>query len=153
MAKQFCPCGNSIEFEHCCAPYLSGQSLPANAEQLMRSRYSAYAHRNTAYLVETWHPSTRHPQLAELIDQGQDECQWLSLRVVDRPTSNKEDQQFVRFFARYLAADQRNWIYETSRFLREENRWYYVDGIHQVPNRNQVCPCGSNKKFKKCCAN
>ncbi|WP_411751462.1 SEC-C metal-binding domain-containing protein, partial [Serratia sp. (in: enterobacteria)] len=42
-------------------------------------------------------------------------------------------------------------MHERSRFLRLEQRWYYIDGTKPQPGRNAICPCGSGKKYKKCC--
>ena len=72
------PCGSELEFSDCCNRSLSGDSLPASAEELMRSRYSAFVLGNEAYLLGTWHPDTRPSRV--LFDSEQ---RWLGLRIRD----------------------------------------------------------------------
>jgi SEC-C motif-containing protein len=120
-----CPCGSKLEFSSCCGRYIEdGQPAP-DAESLMRSRYSAYVVGARDYLLATWHPSTRPADLQ--LDAG---ARWLGLDV--RKASHAE----VEFVARYrvagaaaaAGAGQAVRIHERSRFVREDGRWYYVDG-------------------------
>ncbi|MBT0726323.1 YchJ family protein [Rosenbergiella australiborealis] len=148
-----CPCGSLEPFEQCCHPFLKGERHASTAEQLMRSRYTAYSQSNVRYIVNTWHSTTRPENLAALLEQDSDSTQWLGLSVNSSHQGKGADEAYVTFFARYITGQQRAWIYETSRFIRENNHWYYIDGVHKIPGRNDTCPCGSQKKFKKCCAN
>jgi len=118
----------------------------------MRSRYTAYAINAYSYITETWHSSSRHPTLAQLLEQESVGTQWQGLTVIETHAGSVVDEAFVTFFARYTSDQQPGWIYETSRFVQENDRWYYIDGVHKMPGRNETCPCGSLKKFKKCCA-
>lgn len=93
----------------------------------MRSRYSAYVLKQPAYLLATWHPETRPPSL-ELGDGDGGVTRWLGLTV--KAQREAGDQAVVEFVARYKiggASAQR--LHETSRFVREGGRWYYVDGV------------------------
>ena len=63
MANRRCPCGTGLPYDECCGPLHAGATPAATAEQLMRSRYSAFAVGDAAYLLATWHPSTRPPAL------------------------------------------------------------------------------------------
>lgn len=95
------------------------------AEQLMRSRYSAYVRGDEAWLLATWHASTR-PASGFLQEDGPP-LRWLGLKVEWHETDG--DTARVRFVARMArggGSAQR--LAETSRFVREEGRWYYVDG-------------------------
>lgn len=154
MPNLHCPCGSQHRFEQCCQPLLVGEHHAVTAEQLMRSRYSAYALENNDYLVATWHPSTCPAQLKQQLINDSGTTQWQSLRIIEHWQGANQNESFVTFFARYNSAaeQQSGFIYETSRFIRENNRWYYIDGVHKIPGRNELCPCGSEKKFKKCCA-
>lgn len=138
MASTPCPCGRTLSvhplpWADCCGRYLDApsfaQSLPApDAETLMRSRYSAFVRGDTAYLRATWHVSTCPQEV--LADAG---TRWLGLtvrahRVIDA------DHAEVEFIARYRAggagpaSGRAVRLHERSRFVRENDRWYYVDG-------------------------
>ena len=90
----------------------------------MRSRYSAYVLKLEAYLLATWHPSTRPAAL----DLTHDNTQWLGLRVM-RHTPLTADTAQVEFIARYKLAGRAQRLHETSTFVREHGRWLYVDGV------------------------
>jgi len=120
-----CPCQSGRGYAQCCAPLHRGETIADTAEVLMRSRYSAYVHGDAAYLLATWHPSTRPAAL----DLGEDRAtRWLGLEV-RRHERSGADQAIVEFVARYRvggAAAVR--LHEISRFVREDGRWFYVDG-------------------------
>jgi len=133
-----CPCGGG-PYATCCGPYLAGAAIPPGAEQLMRSRYSAYTLRDEAYLRATWHASTR--PLGALLDPDE-KLQWLGLEVksalrLRQRKANLPEQQlvedFVEFVARCKSGGRAQRMHEVSRFLREPDsagalRWFYVDG-------------------------
>lgn len=120
----------------------------------MRSRYCAYVLKLADYLRDTWHASTRPATLTF----ASDEPEWCGLEIRDIRGGSEMDQYGeVEFIARWLSPDGRcGALHERSRFVREEGRWYYVDGelmptaISKV-GRNDPCPCGSGRKFKHCC--
>ena len=89
----------------------------------MRSRYAAYVIRLHEYLLATWHPSTRPAEL----DLADDPTKWLGLEV-RRHTVQDADHASVEFVARYRIAGRGHRLHELSRFVREDGRWYYVDG-------------------------
>jgi SEC-C motif-containing protein len=108
----------------------------------MRSRYSAYVLKNSDYLRATWHPSTRPAGL----DISDDETPWQRLLIVST------GEEFVEFAAFYQGGQ----LHERSRFAREGGRWFYLDGellppLEDKVGRNAPCPCGSGKKYKRCC--
>lgn len=146
-----CPCCSGKQYSLCCEPYLSGAELPVSAEALMRSRYTAYVQKKAAYLVSTWHPGQRVPEMEQLLSESFHDTQWLGLTVTCCNHGSQENEAFVTFFARYLEKERPAALYERSRFLREDQRWYYVDGTSPEVGRNDRCPCGSGKKYKKCC--
>ena len=117
-----CPCGSGKPLRACCEPYLAG-ALPApNAEALMRSRYVAYALRREAYLLATWHASTR-PASLELEQQPQP--RWIGL-AVKRHVMLDDAHAIVEFVARYKIDGRAYKMQETSRFVREQGRWFYL---------------------------
>ncbi|MEZ5850655.1 MAG: YchJ family metal-binding protein [Hyphomicrobiaceae bacterium] len=119
-----CPCRKKSEtttYDACCAPYHRGARPAPTAEALMRSRYAAFAMGNADYLMATWHPSTRPATLALTPGQA-----WIALRVIATRTDG--ERATVRFNARSRIGGQGHVLEETSRFVREDGRWYYVDG-------------------------
>lgn len=115
-----CPCGSGVAYTRCCQRWHDGEAAPT-AEALMRSRYAAYVLGLNDYLLATWHPTTRP---AELDDTP---LRWLGLEV-RRHTVEDEAHATVEFVARYRADGRGHRLHETSRFVREDGRWYYVDG-------------------------
>jgi len=116
-----CPCGGNA-YAQCCGRFHQGAPA-ATAEQLMRSRYSAYALGLMEYVHRTWHPSTR-PPLDELTHDPA--AKWLGLEV--RQQQENGDQATVEFVARYKIGGRAHRLHETSRFVRENGRWFYIDG-------------------------
>jgi SEC-C motif-containing protein len=138
--SETCPCCSGEQYSLCCEPFLKRLRLPATAEQLMRSRYSAYVRQDADYLVSTWHPSRRDPMLAELLSENFPATVWLSLNVTRCNPGSHDNEAFVTFFARYRENSAIHAIHECSRFLREDQRWYYIDGTAPQVGRNDRCP-------------
>ena len=157
-----CPCGSGRSFDACCGPVISGAAPAATAEALMRSRYSAYARCAIDHLTESLHPDSRHdhdPEAARRWSQG---AQWLGMDILSTEGGGPEDNEgMVEFEAVYKERGVVRHLREASRFVRQDGRWYYLDGQplppgtftrdQPKPGRNDPCPCGSGKKFKKCC--
>ncbi len=120
-ASTACPCGGG-HYASCCGRWHRGAPAPTAAE-LMRSRYSAYAMGLSDYLAATWHPRTR-PPLAEL--QEDSAARWLGLEL--RAAQEHGDEATVEFVARYKTGGRAHRLHEVSRFLREQGRWFYLDG-------------------------
>ncbi|PIX97401.1 MAG: hypothetical protein CO126_02325 [Hydrogenophilales bacterium CG_4_9_14_3_um_filter_63_34] len=119
-----CPCGSGRALAACCAPYLAGGAVPADAETLMRSRYSAYVLGDEAYLLATWHPDTRPASLG--LDQDPP-AKWLGL-TVRRHEEDGNGRAVVEFVARYKIGGRAHRLHEASRFVLELGRWWYLDG-------------------------
>ena len=117
----------------------------------MRSRYSAYVLDDADYLSQTWHRDFRPRKLT--IDPG---IHYIGLTII---ASDQQDAQAtVEFEARLLANGQVQAMREKSAFVEEDGRWLYTSGEMLAPGfqpwkpgRNEACPCGSGKKFKRCC--
>ncbi len=119
-----CPCGSNKKFADCCARYVEGNEPAPTAEALMRSRYTAYTQLAEDYLLATWHPSTRPASLGLA---GDVPTKWLGLEV-KRHEQQDADHAIVEFVARYKVNGRAQRLHEVSRFVREEGRWFYVDG-------------------------
>ena len=126
MAKlvSICPCGSDKQYSDCCGRYIEGNETPATAEALMRSRYTAYTLLNEDYLRNTWHPSTR-PERLGLADDAA--SKWLGLQVKRHELQDAE-HAIVEFVARYKTGGRAHRLHEVSRFVRENVRWFYVNG-------------------------
>ena len=118
-----CPCLSGSPYGECCAPFLAGAADAPTAEQLMRSRYTAYVVGDRSYLLATWHPSSRPARLE--LDPA---MRWYRLDIERRERGGPLDRDgIVEFRAFYRHDGDRGEQHETSRFLREGGRWRYVD--------------------------
>lgn len=121
-----CPCGTGKSYGGCCGLYHGGMPAPT-AEALMRSRYAAFVKRIEPYLFETWHGRTRPSDIRLL--RHDPPPKWLGLEV--RQCKTDGDSATVEFVARYRnGGGPATRMHETSRFVREGGRWYYLDGVH-----------------------
>ena len=118
-----CPCCSGKEYKNCCEPFHLNKELPKTPEELMRSRYAAFAMVLPEYLVDTTHSSTQKDNDFSDIEDWAKSNKWLKLEIVFAK-DNK-----VRFRAFYQ--DKNNEIYEhdeLSTFAQENGKWFYVDG-------------------------
>ena len=125
MAPPACPCGRPQPYERCCGRYIDDfERCPApDAESLMRSRYTAFVREDAAYLLATWQAAHRPARLD--FEPG---TRWLGLQVRAHLPLDETHAE-VEFVARQRDATGRaHRLHERSRFLREQGRWYYVDG-------------------------
>jgi SEC-C motif-containing protein len=121
-----CPCGSGAGFARCCAPLIDGSRAATDALALMRSRYTAYTQLREDYLLATWHPATR-PATLDL--QRGPAQKWLELKVLRHENDAADpDRATVEFVARSKVGGRALRLHETSRFVRENGRWYYIDG-------------------------
>jgi SEC-C motif-containing protein len=124
-ADATCPCGSGQPYDSCCGRWHTGaeQLQAPTAEALMRSRYSAYVKLLPEYLLDTWHPSRRDEGLPRM----QPGVQWLGLEIRQHRVLGANSAE-VEFVARSKFGGRAHRLHETSRFVREDGRWYYVDG-------------------------
>ncbi len=150
-----CPCGSNSVYTECCQP--THQSSKANTpEQLMRARYCAHCLKLTDFIINTYHSSCQADSFREEIEASTN-SNWLNLQILNAPIAD-ENEGFVEFKATFVEHGQQSVLHEKSRFVIENNSWRYIDGtypeqdrsIHKI-GRNDPCPCGSGRKFKKCC--
>jgi SEC-C motif-containing protein len=155
-----CPCGSTLLFIDCCQLFITHKKSPSRPEQLMRSRFSAYATKNGQYIFDTYGDKPQKKQLIQDIQSWAEECLWIALKIHEA----KED--IVEFSAFYIVDNTLCELRERSNFSLEQGLWRYIDGeitLHteiQTIKRNEICPCNNydsawsvkkGKKFKHCC--
>ncbi|MFT4188961.1 MAG: YchJ family metal-binding protein [Aeromicrobium sp.] len=113
-----CPCTSGQPLDACCGPALADHAAATTAERLMRSRFTAFALGDAAHLLRTWHPSTR-PAALDLDDS----LRWTRLDV------HRAETALVEFTAFFRSPDGPGRLHETSRFLREDGLWFYLEGV------------------------
>ena len=143
-----CPCNPNSQFSMCCEPIILGDNA-ATAEQLMRSRFSAFATYNDDYINKTFSSVNN---LEHSDNKSNREQQWLGLTIC----SSTHDK--VEFKAYYVFETNLYVLHEVSDFVIEHGKWRYDKGIvveHDTIKfpRNTECFCGSGKKYKRCCLN
>jgi SEC-C motif-containing protein len=157
-----CPCGSGPSFEACCEPYLKGERLPPTAEALMRSRYTAFTLKDIDYVMNTHDPDTLDQVDRKGAETWAEQAKWLGFEVLGTERGDEaDDTGSVEFIARYKVKGATIEHRERSHFRKLDGRWVFIDG-QDVPGppkrreeprigRNDPCPCGSGKKYKKCC--
>ena len=143
-----CPCCSGNNYSECCQLLHNGTKADS-PEQLMRSRYSAFALGKVDYLLETSSEQLRKTLTAQELQQTCSAFEFISLEIV------LAEDDTVEFIANLLMETELNPLHETSRFIQQEGSWKYDTGtLHETPiiklGRNDKCPCGSGKKFKQC---
>ncbi len=168
-----CPCGSEDTFDACCDPYLKGKALPDTAEKLMRSRYTAYTQAQIEYLKMTMVPEERDNFDPDATRQWAEGSKWKGLKIVGTEKGGPSDTTgMVEFIATYEKEGKGIDHHEVSQFRKnKKGEWLFIDGEghehaegeghhepvkqvvreHSKIGRNDSCPCGSGKKYKKCC--
>jgi len=121
---QRCPCGRGPTYGRCCGRLHRGEVQALTAEDLMRSRYSAFAVGDAAYLERSWHPTTRPREMRLVPDQ-----RWIGLDIVDTDAGGPLDADgIVEFVAHFERGGRAGQLRERSTFTRVDGRWVYVSG-------------------------
>ena len=161
--EEKCPCSSGKSFGECCAPVLNGTRRAATAVELMRARYSAYAVCNIDFLYKSSGPEVQAEFDKKTSLEWANSATWEGLEIRETENGGENDiDGFVTFTAHYSTEQQTCEHKERSYFKRIDGEWRFIDGeIEQAPSstfqreepkvgRNDPCPCGSGKKFKKC---
>jgi SEC-C motif-containing protein len=154
-----CPCGSEQDYSACCGPIIQDVSLAETAEQLMRARYSAHVKLEIDFISATTHPDQRDDYDEKTAREWAEESDWLGLEIINATGGRGDDKGVVEFIARYRIKNANHSHHERASFERLNGLWYFADGemVKNAPitvakvGRNEPCPCGSGKKFKKCC--
>ena len=159
---ELCPCASGKTYGECCGPILGGERKADTAVELIRARYSAYAVGNVEFLYASSGPEARSEFDEKTTRDWSTSAKWHGLEVLSAERGGKDDEEGeVAFVARYSANGQQCEHREHSYFKRIDGEWRFIDGtIEKNPTyrreepkvgRNDPCPCGSGKKYKKCC--
>jgi len=156
-----CPCGKGESYESCCRRFIRGEAEPESAEELMRARYSAYALGEVDFIVRSHDPATSNQVDRKSTELWSKQSKWLGFELVSIEGGTAFDQDgTIEFVARYKIRGVTVEHRERARFRKHNGRWFFVDGeeikgpprVRNDPRvgRNDPCPCGSGKKYKKC---
>lgn len=153
-----CKCDSELEFSDCCGPILDGAIAPT-AEALLRARFTAFAIRSLDFVDRTHAPEVREDFNRAEAENLAENCTWNRLYVI-RISENSESTE-IEFVADVTFREKRMLRGAASKFRRINGEWFFVSSknlahvAHKVRpkiGRNDVCSCGSGKKYKKCCA-
>jgi SEC-C motif-containing protein len=159
-----CPCGSGRSAAECCLPVIRRERTAATAEELMRSRYTAFATGDVDWIMDSHHPDTVDEIDRDEVAQWSSNSEWLGLKIRDTAGGGPDDAEgSVTFRARYKVQGQQIDHVETAHFERDGGEWRFHSVIEEddrpelVPvapkasvGRNDPCPCGSGLKYKKC---
>lgn len=145
-----CPCQSNTSYADCCEPFHLGK-LPDTAEQLMRSRYTAYTQVNIDYIVATTVPSQQGLLDRQAMREWGETTNWAGLEIVKHTPTLTKQHATVAFKAFFQTDNGIQAHHEHSLFVKIDGRWYFVDPTVPLPPQKQPCVCGSGKKFKHCC--
>ncbi len=145
-----------------CRAIIAGEAEAETAEELMRSRYAAYALCEVDYILSTHAPEAQDDVDREGIEEWSKSSEWLGLEVVESVGGGKDDETGeVEFIAKFRVQGADQVHHERASFRKHEGKWLFVEGdmvkpkpiVRDAPKvgRNDPCPCGSGKKHKKCC--
>lgn len=155
-----CPCGSGNDYIDCCEPVISGKELAETAEQLMRARYSAHVKVDVDFLYNSTHPDYRENYDHKGTKAWAENSEWHGLEILGTTAGGQEDEEGeVEFVARFRDKEAIRSHHERGKFRRKSEKWLFTEGdmVKSPPisvtkiGRNDPCPCGSGKKYKKCC--
>lgn len=156
-----CVCGIGDSTETHCLPIIKGKKLAKTAEELMRARYSAYALEEVDFIMESHTEEAGTDVDRESTAQWSKQSEWLSLEVLATEGGGEGDSEgTVEFLAKYKVKNVVVEHRERATFEKHGDKWLFADGEQiagplvkrEEPKvgRNDPCPCGSGKKYKKC---
>jgi len=157
-----CPCGSTLAYEACCQAIIKGEKSAETAEQLMRSRYSAYVLKEIDYLRISLHPEHRADFNEKTTRAWAEGAEWHGLEILGTTGGGADEVEGkVEFAVSFTEQGAKKDYRERATFSKKDSIWYLVSGeplpakqvVREAPKtgRNDPCICGSGKKFKKCC--
>lgn len=160
--EELCPCKSGRMFGECCGPVIAGTVRAESAEALMRARYTSYVTGDIGFLKTSATQAVQEQFDEQASKAWSAAAEWHGLEILKTEKGQSGDRTgIVEFRALYTANGEFCDHHEISTFVREEDGWKFEDGelIGETPTvreepkigRNDPCPCGSGKKFKKCC--
>ncbi len=156
LTQSLCLCNSQLSYADCCEKLHLGSTQAISPEQLMRSRYVAYALNNASYVYQTYAQEKQAENPITEIADFAGSCRFSNLNVI--ASEHDTNTGIVEFCASYFYQNLYCQLHEKSRFIKEDGLWRYLDGeIFPTTDikvaRNDECPCGSGKKYKKCHSN
>lgn len=127
MKQKKCHCGRDKSFSECCYRIHSNVSMASTAEDLMRSRYSAFVEADGKFLLKSWHSKSLKKQNIDDIEQWAKSVKWLKLEIIATEKGQPQDNSgIVEFKAFYIDGSEIEVIHEISIFKKYNNHWVYV---------------------------
>lgn len=124
-----CPCGSLQTYAECCQRFWATQQKPSTAEQLMRSRYTAFVLQKAQYLVDTHHPDFREVDALSSLKKSFKGSQWQGLEIIDTQLGQSSDSTgIVEFKATFTQLGKTEVLHERSQFVKEQGTWFYTTG-------------------------
>lgn len=128
--NSICACGSNLDFDQCCGCIINGTRQAATAEQLMRSRYTAFTLANVDYLMRSHHSKSRPTRDRKQILAWAKSVKWMGLTIIRTELGQLDDSiGFVEFRAMFIEDGQLSQIHENSRFERESGKWVYHSAV------------------------
>ena len=160
--EELCPCKSGKTFGECCGPVIAGTAKAETAEALMRARYSSYVTGDVGFLRTSATKAVQNEFDEEASRAWSSSAEWHGLEIIKTEGGQKGDKTgVVEFRALYTANEEFCNPHEVSAFVQEKDGGKVADGelggekpiVREEPKvgRNDPCPCGSGKKYKKCC--
>ena len=157
-----CYCGSGKNYEECCEPVIKGAKTAETAEELMRARYSAFAAHEIDFIMDTVVPNQSDNMSREAVERWSRKTDWRKLEITGTEAGGKDDEAgSVDFKAFSMLDGVMQCHHEHAMFKKIDGKWFFEDGTQIMPEqvrretpkigRNDPCPCGSGKKYKKCC--
>ncbi len=157
-----CHCGSGKPYAECCEPVIKGQRTAVTAEELMRARYAAFVEADVDFLTESMHPDSRADHDPNGTRDWAENSEWLGLQILNVSAGGPDDETGeVEFIASFEYGGEFSPYHEIATFERLDGRWYFKEGRPGVQQpvtrteprvgRNDPCPCGSGRKYKRCC--
>ncbi|HZK20588.1 MAG TPA: YchJ family metal-binding protein [Treponemataceae bacterium] len=164
MKNKLCPCGSKKNYKECCEPIITNKIMAPTAQALMRARYSSYVKHEIDFIMSS---CANTASADNDIDETEtrkwaEESTWQGLEILrtEKGTEN-DDEGIVEFTATYTTKKGMREVHkERSFFSKKTGTWLYESGelipttvvrARKKVGRNDLCPCGSEKKYKKCC--
>lgn len=159
MSENDCPCGSEKSYELCCGALIDKKQKANSPAACMRSRYTAYALAHIDYIKQSHHPESREEMNWDQTKLWAEGAKWKGLKIIDEQMQSN-DVGTVEFVAKYEFKGALVEHHEKSVFKKVDDEWFFHDGeVFHSPirrsedkvGRNDLCSCGSGKKYKKCC--
>lgn len=168
--SNLCPCGSALPYSDCCQPLHDNTAIAAcsniakTAEQLMRSRYTAFVLQNVDYIIATTVPAQQALLDKQAISDWAKQTDWAGLEVLNfnpKVDKNHASVEFKAFFHELengipIQKERKKFHHELSFFVKiqqhNQAKWYFLDPtVPLAVSQKQPCICGSGEKFKRCC--